>query len=897
MAFLNCLPSKGGIICGLKRPTDPLYHQITLPEIEENLKTSLIKGLTSVQARELLNSNGPNKITPHQDNKFFKLISYLFTGFCGILWIAGIICILAWKPIGDPPDPTNLGLGLLLILVIFLQACFSAFQDWSSDKLMSTIKKMIPQKAHVTRDGIDKFIPGEELVIGDIVNLTYGKKVPADVRIIESNDLKFDKSMLTGESEPVEGFVHSDAKAFNEAKNIGFMTSLITNGSGKGVVIYTGDETMIGKITKMTSINKNKKTSLQKDINRFVFYISCMAIVTNIVVFIVWIAALNIKYYGFLNVSGILVNLISVAVAFIPEGLPVAVTLVLLIMAKRMARSKVLVKNLTTLETLSAVNVICSDKTGTLTKNLMHVAQVLVGTEAYFSETFHNVHHLHSENFILMPRAENKYIVHEINFGDDKDLPSINQMLALSNLCNNAKYDPITKEIQGDATDKALMNFSVSHNTSKFKENYSIIIEIPFNSRNKWMMKLIKPIDGSVHQTFFGEEYKNNEYIMFMKGAPDILLKKCMYYIPKKGGSEIFLDPKTTDFIKHTQKEWSSSGQRVLIFLKKYIKVEEAIALSHMESIDLEKAVAGINGFTFVGMTGIIDPPRDDIHDVMDKCKKAGIKVLMVTGDHGLTAAAIGRQVGIFSTKHPDKLKNVRKMEEIVPEKFKLMDLESIKSSFIIENEKKKELNFNETQRKPHELKVGQLNSLLLSGSDLDYLTADDWLFVTKYDEIVFARTSPEQKLKVVSEFQKYGFIVAVTGDGVNDAPSLKKANIGIAMGSGSDVAMEAAEVVFLDSNFSSILIAIKNGRLIFQNLRKVIIYLLPAGSFAEIIPVLINTFLGVPQTMSSFQMIIICIFTDVFPSLAMMLEKEVFFIIKKLNFFVLGKRFNDISS
>ena len=186
---------------------------------------------------------------------------------------------------------------------------------------------------------------------------------------------------------------------------------------------------------------------------------------------------------------------------------------------------------------------------------------------------------------------------------------------------------------------------------------------------------------------------------------------------------------------------------------------------------------------------------------------------------------------------------------------------------------------------------------MLLSGSDLDYLTADDWLFVTKYDEIVFARTSPEQKLKVVSEFQKYGFIVAVTGDGVNDAPSLKKANIGIAMGSGSDVAMEAAEVVFLDSNFSSILIAIKNGRLIFQNLRKVIIYLLPAGSFAEIIPVLINTFLGVPQTMSSFQMIIICIFTDVFPSLAMMLEKEVFFIIKKLNFFVLGKRFNDISS
>ena len=848
-------------------------------------------------------------------------MSYFFTGFCGILWLAGIVCILAWKPIGNPPDPTNLGLGLLLIAVVFVQAGFSAFQDWTSSKVMSTIKKMMPQAAHVVRDGQDKSIPAEELVVGDVVYLTYGKKVPADVRIIESNDLKFDKSMLTGESEPVDGTVSCNEPAFYEAKNIAFMTSLITNGSGKGVVVLKGDDTLIGHITRMTTRTKNEKTSLQKDISRFVGQIAILAFVTGTVVVVVWAAVLNVRYYGFLDVSGMLVNVISVAVAFIPEGLPVSVTLVLLIMAKRMAKNNILVKNLTTLETLSAVNVICSDKTGTLTKNVMQVTTIFSGLE-HIDEPMTDVSKADEREDIsidfnnnldkdfLISKNKNTQVVSEtskVKLGRTNDLwipekqrsASLSELLALSYLCNNAKFDANTKTLQGDATDKALLEFAMHNILNKVRENYMVLAEIPFNSRNKWMMKMVKPNNIEQHNLLFSEEIHDNNSLVLMKGAPEILFKKCKFYI-SKSGERLPLNPEIEKQIADIQIRWSQQGQRVLIFIKRRILPQEEFEFTKVQLLDMEKKINEINDFDFVGMVGIIDPPREDISDVMQQCKIAGIKVFMVTGDFSLTAAAIARKCGIFSTTQPDLLENVRKLEEMVPDKMKSMDLNSIKGSILDHSDVKHSgdsdhhhmnqvavpvhtmaMSTKQKKRKPHELKIGELNSLLLNGSDLDFLSNEDWMFVTKYDEIVFARTSPEQKLKVLTEFQKYGNIVAMTGDGVNDAPSLKKANIGIAMGSGSDVAMEAAELVLLDSNFSSILVAIKNGRLIFQNLRKVIIYLLPAGSFAEIIPVLINTFLGVPQTLSSFQMIIICILTDVFPSLAMMMERAV-----KFNFF-----------
>ena len=331
------------------------YHKITLDQLQHDLATSISDGLDESKAAQLLAKNGFNRISQKSKNPIFKLVGYLFTGFCGLIWVAAIICILAWRPIGNPPDPTNLGLGVLLIFVILLQASFSAFQDWSSSQVMKSIKNMMPSSATVVRNGKEKKIAVEELVVGDVVCLLYGQKVPADVRITESRDLKFDKSMLTGESEAIEGTVECTDDKYVESKNIGYMTTLVTNGQGKGVVIFVGDNTIMGKIAGLTSQTVDQETHLQKELKRFVFIIGCLAVTMAIIVIIVWAAWLRVQYPNYINIPSLMVNTISVMIAFIPEGLPICVTLSLLIIAKRMAKSRVLVKNLSVIETLRFV--------------------------------------------------------------------------------------------------------------------------------------------------------------------------------------------------------------------------------------------------------------------------------------------------------------------------------------------------------------------------------------------------------------------------------------------------------------------------------------------------------------------------------------------------------------
>ena len=439
-------------------------------------------------------------------------------------------------------------------------------------------------------------------------------------------------------------------------------------------------------------------------------------------------------------------------------------------MARKMARNKVLVKNLTTLETLSCVNVIASDKTGTLTQNKMFVTSVLSGNKELDLLSEYDTH---SESF--------------------------NQFISILCLCNDAKFTekerPINiplcqRKAEGDATDIALLKFADKHveNVEVVRDGYISIIDIPFNSRNKWMMKMVQKKDTEIN-------------IMMLKGAPDKLLAKCNKIL-QMDGNELELDRVMKLNIIKIQNDWCMIGQRVLLLCQKKISHLEAKILN---SSNVEKYVTDSNDFCLIGMVGLIDPPREGISDVIKTCRGAGIRVLMVTGDYLLTAAAIAKQIGIFSNL------DIVDTLDCMREKNKLINL-SIKPKKNIQN-----------------------YSLLLNGSDIDSLTDTDWRSITKYKEIVFARTTPEQKLKIVNEFQHDGFIVAVTGDGVNDAPALKKADIGIAMGSGSEVAMEASQMVLLDNSFGAILTAIENGRLVFDNLRKVILYLLTAGCMGEV--------------------------------------------------------------
>ncbi|RNA18053.1 P- K Mg Cd Cu Zn Na Ca Na H-transporter [Brachionus plicatilis] len=578
----------------------------------------------------------------------------------------------------------------------------------------------------------------------------------------------------------------------------------------------------MGKIAKLTNLNVQKETSLQKELKRFVYIVATAACIAATAVVLSWYFWLNKKHPNYINLPNLMVNTISVMIAFIPEGLPVCVTLSLLMIAKRMAKSRVLVKNLATIETLSCVNVIASDKTGTLTQNRMFVGNALAGLENL-----------------------------NLNFIREGLAPL--QLMAASFLCNDAHFDENDKNTStelrsavGDATDIALLKFSHKYNDiHKVQQSYSCLSEIPFNSKNKWMMKSVKANDKEIHASIFTDKTPCD--LMFIKGAPDILLKKCKTIL-QNDGSEMELSDDVLDQLCKIQHEWCLMGQRVIVICKRNCEsdLNEWIVKPPEEQENYINEHC--NDFCMIGMLGIIDPPREGITDVITKCREAGIRVSMVTGDFAVTAAAIAHQVGIFSRQIYDTILNIKDKVQVA----------------------KKEIEPIET-----EPSTEKYTSLLLNGSDIERMTDEDWRIVTQYDEIVFARTTPEQKLKIVKEFQKDKYVVGVTGDGVNDAPALKSADIGIAMGGGSQVAMEASELVLLDNNFSSILIAIRNGRLVFYNLKKVILYLLPGGCVAELVPVLLSIFLGVPQTLSSFQMLIISLFTDIAPSLSLMMERE----------------------
>jgi sodium/potassium-transporting ATPase subunit alpha len=304
--------------------SDLTYHKMSLTELAGALETSVKDGLDQSKASQLLSKNGRNVIEQKGKNPVFKFIGYFFTGFCTLIWVAAIICILAYKPIGEiggeTPDPINLALGILLIIVIFLQAGFSAFQDWSSGKVMKSIKNLLPSSATVIRNGVEHKIQTEEIVVGDLLILSYGNKVAADLRIVESRDLKFDKSLLTGESEAIEGTIECTDERYVESKNIGFMTTLVTNGNGKGIVVATGKNTMIGQISSLTTGAKKQRTSLQKELNRFVFIIGSAAILMAIIVILVWSLWLRTSYPNYISFPSFLVNTISVMIAFIPEG-------------------------------------------------------------------------------------------------------------------------------------------------------------------------------------------------------------------------------------------------------------------------------------------------------------------------------------------------------------------------------------------------------------------------------------------------------------------------------------------------------------------------------------------------------------------------------------------------
>ncbi|RAL12873.1 cation-translocating P-type ATPase [Aspergillus homomorphus CBS 101889] len=803
------------------------WHQITSEELQKRWKVDISQGLSNDQVQQRVQEYGKNALSPLPHQWFWQIFGYFFKGFGAILLIGSVLVFISWKPLGQPPSIANLALAIVLLAVFFIQAGFNAWQDWSSSRVMASITAMLPESCLVLRDSSLTVVSGPDIVPGDVVHLTAGTKLPADLRLVEvSTDASFDRSILTGESAPISGTVDSTDDNYLETHCIGLQGTHCVAGSAVGVVVSTGDSTVFGRIAKLTSEPKKGLTTLEKEVLRFVTFIVGIMLAMIILVVGVWAGWLRKEHPDWINVPTLIVDCVSVAIAFIPEGLPIALTANLTITANLMSKNKILCKSLKTVETLGAVSVICSDKTGTLTRNKMFVTECAISTTCFSPDSARDE----------MVRKGKKSGVH--------------QLRAMAGLCNAAEFDAASmqlplheREVHGNATDQAVLRFSEGlGSVTKLRQTWKRTYELAFNSKNKFMVRTFALAEsdglGLAMSAAESAQFKRNDILFTIKGAPDILIDRCSQYIDLDGTVQP-LEARMLARMKEVKDQWSAEGKRVILLARKCLPSSEIMFQPTSHEFETEMLSQTKTGLILVGMVGIIDPPREEIPDVISTLRRAGIRIFMVTGDFGLTALAIARQCGIIST------------HGVVD------DISALKRSVTSE-------------------KVSSpltASAITISGADLMSLNDHQWEQLCRYQEIVFWRTTPEQKLRIVREFRARDEIVGMTGDGVNDAPSLKAADIGIALGSGSDIAIEASDMVLLES-FSAIVEAVQYGRVVFDNLKKTIVYLLPAGSFSEFWPVFCNVVFGLPQVLSSFLMIIICCFTDCAAATVLAYEK-----------------------
>ncbi|KAF4124728.1 sodium/potassium-transporting ATPase subunit alpha [Geosmithia morbida] len=791
--------------------TDLEWHTIGADQVAQRLRTSPTAGLETEQIKKRQAEYGRNAPSPAQTRWFSTVMGYFFKGFGSVLLVASILVFISWKPLGDPPAVANLALAIVLLAVFVIQALFNMFQDWSTTRVMSSIKHMLPEECEVIREGVVVRPPASEIVPGDLVRAKSGDKLPADMRFVQvSSDAKFDRSVLTGESRPVPATVDHTDTNYLETFNIGLQGTHCTVGSCMGIVVATGDRTVFGRIAKLTSEPETKMTTLERELMYFVIFICCVMFTMAAIAVTVWGAWLHKDHPDFINVPTLIVSLVSVTVAFMPEGLPVALTAGLTITANLMRKEKILCKSLKTVETLGSVSVVCSDKTGTLTEGTMTVTEAVVGLNS-----------MSVDDAASAPRESGS---------------SLRQLRAMSALCNAGEMDaatsslPLTeRRIFGDATDQAILRFAEaveSGGVAYLRACWSMTFELGFNSKNKFMIRCFSIAKTEcLPQTLSRLEagtFGDKDMLLTIKGAPDVIVDRCTQYVTATGDMAP-IDKSIKMRIDYLKNRYSSQGKRCLLLARKVVPLDQVCGeprTTEQEASILEHSRSGL---VLVGLVAIVDPLRPEIPDVVRTLRGAGIRVAMVTGDFALTALAIARDAGIVTSETVDGPSDLRRTP----------DDEDLKS----------------TAAAPQIIR--HPGAIVLSGPDLISLTEYQWSTLTRYREVVFARTTPEQKLRIVREFQNEN-VVAMTGDGVNDAPSLKAADVGVALGSGSDIAIEAADMILLDS-FSSFLSAVQYGRVVFDNLKKVICYLLPAGSFSEFWPIMTNILFGLPQILSCF--------------------------------------------
>uniref|UniRef100_A0A0N5AJW8 Sodium/potassium-transporting ATPase subunit alpha n=1 Tax=Syphacia muris TaxID=451379 RepID=A0A0N5AJW8_9BILA len=783
-------------------------HIIPLDELVSRLGTDLKTGLTSAKASQILARDGPNALSPPKTTpKWVKFCKNLFGGFALLLWIGAFLCYIAYSVdyfTMEYPSKDNLYLGLVLMIVVIVTGCFQYYQESKSSKIMESFKSMVPHYAIVYRDGERIQVRTEQLVVGDIVEIKGGDRVPADIRVISAFGFKVDNSSLTGESEPQTRSPECTNENPLETRNIAFFSTNAVEGTCSGIVIYTGDRTVMGRIAHLASGLDTGMTPIAREIEHFIHLITGVAVFLGVTFFFI---AFILGYHWLTAV----VFLIGIIVANVPEGLIATVTVCLTLTAKRMASKNCLVKNLEAVETLGSTSTICSDKTGTLTQNRMTVAHMWYDLNVQECDT--------TENQSGKPKSA----------AEGETLSALNRICAL---CNRAQFKAgqadtpiLRRECTGDASEIALLKYCeiTLGNIADYRDKNKKVAEIPFNSTNKYQVSVHKTSDG------------NPGYLLVMKGAPERILERCSSILIN--GKELELDDKLRTDFNNAYLMLGGMGERVLGFCDYTLDVKDYPDGFEFNTDDVNFP---LNGLRFVGLVSMIDPPRAAVPDAVAKCRSAGIKVVMVTGDHPITAKAIAKAVGIIS-------EGTETVEDI-----------AIRKGCTVE------------EVDPREAKAA-----VIHGSDLREMSEEQLNeIIANHSEIVFARTSPQQKLMIVEGFQRQGQIVAVTGDGVNDSPALKRADIGVAMGiSGSDVSKQAADMILLDDNFASIVVGVEEGRLIFDNLKKSIAYTL-TSNIPEISPFLTYMLFGIPLPLDTVTILCIDLGTDMVPAISLAYEE-----------------------
>ncbi|XP_017705298.1 PREDICTED: sodium/potassium-transporting ATPase subunit alpha-3 isoform X4 [Rhinopithecus bieti] len=668
---------------------------------------------------------------------------------------------------------------------------------------MESFKNMVPQQALVIREGEKMQVNAEEVVVGDLVEIKGGDRVPADLRIISAHGCKVDNSSLTGESEPQTRSPDCTHDNPLETRNITFFSTNCVEGTARGVVVATGDRTVMGRIATLASGLEVGKTPIAIEIEHFIQLITGVAVFLGVSFFILSL----ILGYTWLEA---VIFLIGIIVANVPEGLLATVTVCLTLTAKRMARKNCLVKNLEAVETLGSTSTICSDKTGTLTQNRMTVAHM------WFDNQIHEADTTEDQSGTSFDKSSHTWVA----------------LSHIAGLCNRAVFKggqdniPVLKrDVAGDASESALLKcIELSSGSVKLmRERNKKVAEIPFNSTNKYQL--------SIHET---EDPNDNRYLLVMKGAPERILDRCSTILLQ--GKEQPLDEEMKEAFQNAYLELGGLGERVLGFCHYYLPEEQ---FPKGFAFDCDDVNFTTDNLCFVGLMSMIDPPRAAVPDAVGKCRSAGIKVIMVTGDHPITAKAIAKGVGIISEGNET-------VEDIAAR-----------------------LNIPVSQVNPRDAKA-----CVIHGTDLKDFTSEQIdEILQNHTEIVFARTSPQQKLIIVEGCQRQGAIVAVTGDGVNDSPALKKADIGVAMGiAGSDVSKQAADMILLDDNFASIVTGVEEGRLIFDNLKKSIAYTL-TSNIPEITPFLLFIMANIPLPLGTITILCIDLGTDMVPAISLAYE------------------------